>query len=105
MLSWGLDIDVGKRLHPAFQSMKFNTAFCFLVCGLLFQRQSRLGENSAWDSMVACLGFFLLVVSGLTLLQYWPGWQLGIDNLVIQDRATPPEEWPGRMSAGTSPWP
>ncbi|MDO6822892.1 diguanylate cyclase [Marinobacter sp. 1_MG-2023] len=102
MLSWGLDIEVGKRLRPSFQSMKFNTAFCFLICGLLFHRQSQSGETSARDSIVACLGVFLLVISGLTLLQYGLGWQLGIDNLVIQDLDTPPEDWPGRMSAGTA---
>jgi len=31
VVSWVFDIEAGKRILPAFESMKFNTALCFLA--------------------------------------------------------------------------
>jgi diguanylate cyclase (GGDEF)-like protein len=101
LLSWVFDIEAGKRVLPIFQSMKFNTALCFIACGFILRRKAR-ATASASDPVAALLALFVLVVSGLTLLEYGSGWQLGIDNLVILDTATSPEDWPGRMSAATA---
>ncbi|MBU2873571.1 sensor domain-containing protein [Marinobacter salexigens] len=102
ILSWVFDIEAGKRLLPAFQSMKFNTALCFLICGLILQRISMPVRAAGQDPVVAFLAVFILLISGMTLLEYGIGWQLGIDELVVEDPETPPEEWPGRMSAATA---
>jgi len=102
LLAWVFDVQMGKRVLPALETMKFNTALCFLVCGFLFWRQPYFGKSSAGVATIVPLALFLFVVSGLTLLEYGAGWQLGIDNFVIPDTATLPENWPGRMSAGTA---
>lgn len=101
-LSWIFDIEAGKRVLPTFQSMKFNAALCFLACGFILRYKSQPDRASVRDPVVGLLALFVLLVSGLTLLEYWSGWQLGIDNLVILDTATAPENWPGRMSVATA---
>ncbi|MBK1853000.1 EAL domain-containing protein [Marinobacter sp. 1-4A] len=102
VLSWFFDIEAGKRILPAFQSMKFNTALCFLACGLIFQRISIPGKAMSRDSIVASLAFLIVLISGVTLLEYGIGWQLGIDQILVKDLETPAQEWPGRMSAATA---
>ncbi|MGY4877990.1 EAL domain-containing protein [Vreelandella aquamarina] len=100
--SWFFDIDVGKRLLPTFQSMKFNTAVCFIACGAILRRKARSFTPAPRDPVSVLLALFLLILPGLTLLEYGLGWQLGVDNLVVMDTATASEDWPGRMSPGTA---
>ncbi|MBK1885094.1 EAL domain-containing protein [Marinobacter sp. DY40_1A1] len=102
VVSWVFDIEAGKRILPAFESMKFNTALCFLACGLIFQCKAIFGRASRGDYIVALLAVFILLISGVTLLEYLMGWQLGIDEVLVKDPETPPGEWPGRMSAATA---
>ena len=99
--SWVLDIEAGQRLLLGFQSMKFNTALCLIACGFVLWR-SAPAAASASDPIVAFLALFIIVISGLTLFEYGSGWSLGIDNLVVFDTATAPENWPGRMSVATA---
>ena len=101
LLSWVFDIEAGKRVLPPLQSMKFNTALCFIACGFILRRKAP-ATASASDPSAALLASFILLVSGLTIFEYASGWQLGIDNLVILDTATASEDWPGRMSGATA---
>lgn len=101
LASWVLDIEAGKRLLPGFQSMKFNTALCLVACGLVLWRRAP-ASASASDPIAAFLALFIFVISGFTLFEYGSGWLLGIDNLVIFDTATAPDNWPGRMSGATA---
>ncbi|RBW48618.1 diguanylate cyclase domain-containing protein [Marinobacter sp. F3R11] len=102
VLAWIFDVQMGKRVLPALETMKINTALCFLACGFLFWRHPHLERSPAGVATTVSLALFLLVVSGLTLLEYGAGWRLGIDNFVIPDTETLPENSPGRMSAGTA---
>ena len=79
-MAWVFDVQMGKRVLPALETMKFNTAFCFLVCGFLFWRQPYFGKSSAGVAIIVSLALVLFVVSGLPLLEYGAGWQLGIDK-------------------------
>ena len=101
LVSWVLDFEVGKRVLITYQSMKSSTALCFIACGIILRRKAPAAA-SASDSVSALLVLFILVVSGLTLFQYASGWSLGIDNLLVLDRATAPANWPGRMSGATA---
>ncbi|WP_449286812.1 EAL domain-containing protein [Marinobacter sp. PE14] len=102
LLSWFLDIEAGKRVLPGFQSMKFNTALCFLISGFILKHKSLRPIPHGHDPVTAVAAVFLIVVSALTLLEYGTGWQLGIDNLVVMDSGTPPDSYPGRMSISTA---
>lgn len=100
--AWFFDIEAGKRVLPIFESMKFNTAVCFIACGAILQRKAHVTALASCDPASLLLAVFLLILPGLTLLEYGSGWQLGIDNLVVMDTATAPEDWPGRMSPSTA---
>ena len=102
LICWFLDIEAGKRIIPGFESMKFNTALCFLISGLLLRHTSLRPKTFPNDPFTSIAAFFLITISALTLLQYLTGWHFGIDNLVVFDTATPPELSPGRMSIATA---
>ncbi|WGI24255.1 EAL domain-containing protein [Halomonas alkaliantarctica] len=102
LLSWAFDIEAGKHILPHFDSMKVNTALCFLASGIILRLASQPVITRAKHSVVALLAAFILMVSGLTLLEYALNWAIGIDNVFIMDKATPAENWPGRMSVGTA---
>ncbi|WP_209316458.1 hypothetical protein [Halomonas salinarum] len=102
LLSWFFDIESGKRLLPNFESMKLNTALCFIACGLMLKRKSPFVTASVSAASSWLLACFVLAISGLTLVEYAFGWRLGIDNLVVIDEATLASHLPGRMSVGTA---
>ena len=102
LLSWFFDMEAGKRILPHFDSMKVNTALCFLACGIILSLASQAIITTAKNVVIALLAAFTLMLSGLTLLEYALGGSIGIDNFLILDKATPAEKWPGRMSIGTA---
>jgi diguanylate cyclase (GGDEF)-like protein/PAS domain S-box-containing protein len=102
LLSWVLDIEAGKHILPHFDSMKVNTALCFLASGIILRFASQPLITAAKHSVIALLAGFILMVSGLTLFEYALNWSIGIDNVLIMDKGTPAENWPGRMSVGTA---
>jgi len=62
-LSWVFDIEAGKRVLPALASMKFNTALCFIACGVILRR--KVGAKAPGnDPVAAFLIIFILLVSG-----------------------------------------
>ncbi len=102
LLSWVFDIEAGKHILPHFDSMKVNTALCFLASGIILRFASQPLITAAKHSVIALLAGFILMVSGLTLFEYALNWSIGIDNVLIMDKGTPAENWPGRMSVGTA---
>ncbi|WP_136254275.1 sensor domain-containing protein [Onishia niordana] len=102
LLSWLFDFESGKRVLPNFESMKLNTALCFIACGLMLKCKSPFVTAPVSLAISGGLACFVLVVSGLTLVEYAFGWRLGIDNLVVRDETTLASHWPGRMSVGTA---
>jgi len=94
MLGWFFDVRTLTSVVPGYSTMKFNTALCFvgLAAGVLV-RFSAL----RW---LPLLGVGLL--TSATLLQIWTGWSLGIDEAVVEDRATTGGAAPGRMAPATA---
>ncbi|MEO7767426.1 MAG: hypothetical protein ABIS01_08375, partial [Ferruginibacter sp.] len=96
---WFLDIPVLKSMHPVNATMKFNAAVCVLFTGvalLLVQNNSssRLQQRTA-----SLLLFIALLICSLTLLEYFFGRNLGIDELVVKEKVLGlGTKEPGRMS-------
>ncbi|MEQ6917142.1 sensor domain-containing protein [Halomonas aquatica] len=102
LMSWWLDIEVGKSVFLGFASMKFNTALCFVVSGWLLYRQLPRDHISPGSPASRLGAASIIAVSSLTLVEYASGWNLGIDNLMVLDTDTDPAEFPGRMSIVTA---
>ena len=99
ILGWLLGIELLKTGVPGLITMKVNTAACFILAGLAVASLSA-GRARRPDRALA-LG--VLLIAGLTILEYVAGWELGIDELVMADRASRAYHLPpGRMAAASA---
>lgn len=103
LLGWALKqpLLTGGLFNPS-DTMKANTAFCFVLSGLALWLLPT-GESAPqrrWLVRVAASA--LLVIALLTLSQHLFGWDLKIDQALFQDAARSPIGAPGRMSFNTN---
>lgn len=105
LMAWLFQIEPVKSLLPGLPTMKFNTALCFLLTGLaIFTAYFPYHLPPALASIQSALMLWFLValIAGLSLAEYATGNSFGIDELVVTDPATAPDDWPGRMSPATA---
>ncbi len=102
LAAWVLHPQYFASVLPGVATMKFNTAFCFVVFGCsLFGLQAVAARHSRRSAAIAGL-VIALTIAMLTLIEYLFGLNLGIDELILPDPATGLQNGaPGRMS-GTS---
>lgn len=102
LVTWIQDGSAMQQVLPGQVSMKANTAFGFLLCGLLLF-VARFRRNALAVSVRTLLEIALLLLSVLTFSQYTSGIDLGIDQLI----ADAPDDSlltssPGRMAPTTA---
>lgn len=86
------------QIFPSLAPMQFNTALCFVMCGitLYFTDRKLLLITSIFPTIV-------LLLSSLTLLQYTTEIDLHIDQVFVSaEHITTKTLYPGRMSAITA---
>jgi signal transduction histidine kinase len=101
LMGWALDIAVLKSLAPGLVTMKANTAFCFLLCGVALWLLRGEGKGRTENLKHLAGRALAVVVTGIALLtgsQYLFGWNSGIDQLLFDD-ASPAA---GRMALATA---
>lgn len=103
LVSWAFDIGSIKNAFPSTDGMKANTAACFVLLGaslyILLAEEVRNRKLSIIG--FACAGLVSLVAI-LTLIEYLLSRDLGIDQLLVEDRTALAASFPpGRMSLGT----
>ena len=85
------------QVHASFVPMQYNTALGFLVCGIgllaIIQTRFKISRLS---------GFFLVLLGGLTLIEYIFGADLGIDQLFMEHYVSLKSSHPGRMAPNTA---
>ncbi len=85
------------QVRPHYALIQFNTALCMFTLALamlaLIERHARLPQ---------ALALLVLVVSGLTLLEYVAGVGLGIDTLLMNPFMTATASTPGRMGVNAA---
>lgn len=91
---WLLGIPAATQLVPASSSVHFNTGLCFILGGASLLLT--LGHHPRW-ALTAIVPMLLLV--GLTLLEYLLGRSLAVDELFIGGRTLPHS---GRMAPNTA---
>jgi len=103
LAGWALQIEVLKSVIPGFVSMKTNTAVCFVLTGatLLIGYLSRpRAWKRTWSSLLALL---VILIAGLTLVEYLTGLSLGLDQLLFQESPLAPDtSSPNRMAPNTA---
>ena len=104
LFGWWRDIDFLKSVIPGTNSMKVNTAVCFMLAGLslwLLQREGESLIRRDWRGRLGqALALIVTVIVLLSLSQDFMGWNLGIDELVFRDLS--PIGIPGRMAPPTA---
>jgi hypothetical protein len=88
-------------LGPGQPAVKANTALAFALAGLsLLLRCRQRSTRRLWPALAAAAAVLVASLGLLSLLEYLTGFDLGVDQLLVQDaegivRGSPP----GRMSA------
>ena len=85
------------QIMPNFAPMQFNTALCFLICGVGTALASLHKRNIA-----VIFGALTLTISGLTLLQYFLHMNFGLDQLFTDHTVMTKASQPGRLSPITA---
>jgi PAS domain S-box-containing protein len=89
MAHWPTVIQILPHLAP----MKFNTALGFVFCGTtLMLLETRFAKLAVWTSAIPA------IVAIITLLEYFTGADLKIDQLAIRDYVFTATSFAGRMS-------
>ncbi len=110
ILGWIFDLQLLQSILPGLPSMKVNTATCFIFGGvsLFLQQRQRRGlttiKNQKLEKILIFSSSLLIIsISLLTLIEYSFNLDLGIDQLLFQDRNTlTVEPAPGRMAPNTA---
>ena len=94
---WAFDLPTLTSIRPAFQSMKANTALCFLLLG------AGLWLAHTHERIRRVLGFLVVVIAAATLAEYVFNVNLRIDQLLLRDTRIPSlPPYPGRMAVASA---
>jgi PAS domain S-box-containing protein len=110
MLGWIFDLQLLKSIFPELQSMKANTAVCFILSGLsLFLQQRRraklttIKHQNIDKALIVASSSLIILISLFTLVQYSFNLDLGIDQLLLKDNSHLTSlSAPGRMPPNTA---
>jgi hypothetical protein len=82
---WAFDVPTLTCIRPTFQSMKVNTALCFLFLGAGLW----LAHDDKRQRSRRILGLAVAIIAGATLAEYAFHVSLGIDQLLFRDTRIP----------------
>lgn len=103
LLGWYLDIMILKSVLPGLVTMKVNTAICFIFSGVSVALLHSSQQSKRMMYLLQGLAFTVATIGCLTSLEYFFGWDLGIDQLLIKESSTTSHTLlPGRMSPITA---
>lgn len=108
IVGWYLDIPALIQIHKDFVPMQFNTALGFILASIgislmLYQLpQSNFSKVPKISVISMICAIVLIMLGGLTLLQYIFNLNLGIDQFFFQHYITVKTSHPGRMAPNTA---
>jgi len=102
LVGWLVENDYAKSVIPGWATMKANTAFALAVSGAALWTLRT--PTTAHAHLVAgrLLAALVVAIGALTLVGYLAPVQIGIDELLFRDAATPGTLHPGRMAPATA---
>ena len=96
-VGWYTGLEALIQVHPSFVPMQFNTALGFSLLGL-----SLLSYARDYRSLSRWLAGGVILLGGLTLLEYLFNLNLYIDELFMEHYITVETSHPGRMAPNTA---
>ncbi len=105
LVAWVFGLESVKSIFPKLATIKVNTAICFILIGssLWLALADRLEATSLLRKGTIFLGCgTVLAISLASVGEYCFGIDLGIDQLLVLDSASPPTAPPGRMAIPTA---
>ena len=97
LFGWYAHIPTLIQVLPSFVAMQYNTALGFLVCGI-----GLIVINLIRTRVALIAGSFLILLGGLTLIQYIFSVNIGIDQLLMKHYVNLHVSHPGRMAPNTA---
>ena len=87
MAGWIADIPFLKSIIPGWASMKFNTAVCFVLSGILLYSIIRMIEGHRdWAQVVISItSLIILLIMGTMFFSYLLGVHVGAEEMFIKD--------------------
>ena len=99
LTGWTFHLQRFKTILSDQVAVKANTAVCFVLIGLALWlvRKEDASRSRVWTWESRRLALLSAVVGLLSFLEYWYGWDLGIDQLLF---AAGPADLPGSVRPG-----
>ena len=86
IIGWIFDITILKSIFPSMVSMKANTAICFILIGLtLISYYFGNPQKRVYQIIGKSFSIIVILISALTLYEYFSGNNIGIDQLFFKD--------------------
>jgi signal transduction histidine kinase/CheY-like chemotaxis protein/methyl-accepting chemotaxis protein len=85
------------QISSAFVPMQYNTALGFLLSGL-----GLMFLHLGFSRLLTFVGTLVLLIGSLTLIEYVFGFDLGVDQLLMEHYITTETSHPGRMAPNTA---
>ncbi|MGB9405166.1 MAG: CHASE3 domain-containing protein [Candidatus Acidiferrales bacterium] len=103
LLGWAFNVPALKGVFPGLATMKANNAAAMLLSGAALALLSRRKTSKRIRLLVTALALAVIAVGALTLMEYFFGWQLGIDQALFREAAGAVAiPYPGRMSPSSA---
>lgn len=97
MTGWLFEISTLVQIRPNLVAMQFNSAFCFALSGLIL-----LLYYQKKYTLVNLLTAIVVIISLLTLVEYYALMNIGIDTFFVQPFASIQSAIPGRMAPNSA---
>jgi PAS domain S-box-containing protein len=97
LAGWAMGMPALESLLPRAVAMKANTAACILACAIALAVLAGRASPSA-QRLAQILASGAALAGLATILEYFAGWDLHIDEFMVKDRLQAYNLFPGRMS-------
>lgn len=102
VFGWMLNIPLLKSISPGLSTMKINTALGFFFTGASLIAIRNGNQKSTGKIAAEAFALIVVIIGGLSLLEYIININTGIDQLIVNDVGTAATSDPGRMSVPTA---
>lgn len=106
LFGWILHLDVLKSMYSGLETMKANSAICFILIGviltILHVRNYWTTKIDSFSLIVKVLAAIVFLIALLTFVEYLLKLNFGIDQLLFMESAKSGVYYPGRMAINSA---